>query len=123
MGALESHPEGRRMLKFCCSPPSLSPASNHPKPKPKPKPGAPDGWRWRRVPGRISIRNPGWHRCLWQNGRGNGGNGENEATLLVNQALAGSLDKISPTMSICFFDLTNSKYVDFGMPLPSAYQE
>ena len=21
----------------------------------------PDGWRWRRVPGRISIRNPGWH--------------------------------------------------------------
>merc|ERR1712212_754286 len=112
-------PRRQKDVEVCCSPASLSPASNHPKPKPKPKPGAPDGWRWRRVPGRISIRNPGWHWCPWQNGGGNGGNGENEATLLVNQALAGSLDKISPTMSRGFLDWTNSKDVDGGMPLPS----
>merc|ERR1712212_295756 len=64
-------PRRQKDVEVCCSPASLSPASNHPKPKPKPKPAAPDGWRWRRVPGRISIRNPGWHWCLWQNGGGN----------------------------------------------------
>merc|ERR1711928_196418 len=98
MGALESHPEGRRMLKFVVLLLACLLQATTPNPNPNPNP-QPHGWRWRRVPGRISIRNPGWHWCLWQNGGGNGGNGENEATLLVNQALAGSLDKISPTMS------------------------